>query len=53
MLRVLQSLLHAVYAIREAATVNLSNLVKKFGSDWARVSCGSQMVACVLVCEQA
>ena len=28
----------AVYAIREAATVNLRNLVEKFGSEWARVS---------------
>ena len=27
-----------VYAIREAATVNLRHLVEKFGSDWARVS---------------
>ena len=27
-----------VYAIREAATVNLRNLVEKFGSDWSRVA---------------
>lgn len=27
-----------VYAIREAAAVNLRNLVEKFGSEWARVA---------------
>ena len=27
-----------VYAIREAATVNLRNLVEKFGSEWSRVA---------------
>ena len=31
-------LLDAVYAIREAAAMNLRNLVEKFGSDWARVA---------------
>ena len=27
-----------VYAIREAAAINLKNLVQNFGSDWARVA---------------
>ena len=27
-----------MYAIREAATVNLRNLVEKFGSEWSRVA---------------
>jgi serine/threonine-protein phosphatase 2A regulatory subunit A len=35
----MQWLVDNVYAIREAATVNVRNLVEKFGSDWARVSC--------------
>eukprot|EP00731_Ephydatia_muelleri_P009439 Em0005g25a len=34
----MQWLIDNVYAIREAATVNVRNLVEKFGSDWARVS---------------
>ena len=34
----MQWLVDNVYAIREAATVNVRNLVEKFGSDWARVS---------------
>ena len=29
-------LLVAVYAIREAATMNLKKLVEKFGTDWAQ-----------------
>lgn len=37
----MQWLVDNVFAIREAATVNVRNLVEKFGSDWARVSvCG-------------
>ena len=31
-------LLVLVYAIREAAAVNLKNLVEKFGLEWAQVS---------------
>ena len=34
----MQWLIDNVYAIRQAATVNLRNLVEKFGSEWARVS---------------
>ena len=33
----MQWLVDNVFAIREAATVNVRNLVEKFGSDWARV----------------
>lgn len=33
----MQWLIDNVFAIREAATVNVRNLVEKFGSDWARV----------------
>lgn len=34
----MQWLIDNVFAIRDAATVNLRNLVEKFGSEWARVS---------------
>lgn len=30
-------LMDSVYAVREAAIVNLKKLVEKFGSDWAQV----------------
>lgn len=30
--------LHLVYAIREAATLNLKKLVEKFGAEWAQTS---------------
>lgn len=32
------SLFLSVFAIREAASINLRNLVEKFGSEWARVA---------------
>lgn len=34
----MQWLIDNVFAIRDAATINLRNLVEKFGSEWARVS---------------
>lgn len=33
----MQWLIDNVFAIRDAATMNLRNLVEKFGSEWARV----------------
>ena len=33
----MQWLIDNVFAIRDAATINLRNLVEKFGSEWARV----------------
>ena len=36
--RLFYSFSFLVYAIREAASVNLRNLVEKFGSEWARVA---------------
>ena len=44
----MQWLIDNVYAIREAATVNVRNLVEKFGSDWARVSHTSYGVGVLL-----
>ena len=35
----MQWLIDNVFAIRDAATFNIRNLVEKFGSEWARVSC--------------
>ena len=34
----MQWLIDNVFAIRDAATFNIRNLVEKFGSEWARVS---------------